>query len=148
MTARSTEPGITLTRTEEPASCSRCGGEGLLSARIPSRWPDAQDAVTGGFRVIVLCPRCDAKDPAGGALILFFAVHEQVSEETTGEFASLLRSWVSQAQPPDVDRDALEAELRAWRRGELDASESESAGMGCMDDYGPDRPGPCADDWP
>jgi hypothetical protein len=79
---------------------------------------------------------------------LDFAVHEQVSEETTGEFASLLRNWVSQAQPPDVDRDALEAELRAWRRGELDASEPESAGMGWPDDCGPVWPGLRADDWP
>jgi hypothetical protein len=141
-------PGITLTRTEEPTSCSRCGGEGLLSAQIPSRWPEARGAVMGGFRVIVLCPHCDANDPAGGALILFFAVHEQVSEETAREFASLLRSWVSQAQAPDVDRDALESELRAWRRGELDACEPESARTGWVDDYGADWPDPCSDDWP
>lgn len=63
-------PGITLARTEDPASCSRCGGEGLLSARIPSRWRNAQDAVMGGLRVIVLCSSCDARDPAGGALVL------------------------------------------------------------------------------
>jgi hypothetical protein len=76
-----------------------------------------------GTRVVVLCPRCDAGDPAACPLILFFAVHEQVTGETAEEFASLLRCWASQAQAPDVDQGALEAELQAWRRGELEVGE-------------------------
>lgn len=76
-----------------------------------------------GTRVVVLCPRCDAGDPAACPLILFFAVHGQVTGETAEEFAALLRGWASQAQAPDVDLDVLEAELQAWRRGELDIDE-------------------------
>jgi len=47
---------------------------------------------------------------------LFFAVHGQVTAETTDEFAFLLRSWASHAQAPRVDQAALEAELQACRR--------------------------------
>lgn len=68
------------------------------------------------MRTVVLCPRCDADDPAAAPLVLFFAVHGQVTAETTDEFAFLLRSWASHAQAPRVDQAALEAELQACRR--------------------------------
>jgi hypothetical protein len=90
---------------------------------------------------VVLCPRCDVGDSAACPLILFFAVHGQVTGETAEEFATLLRGWASQARAPYVDQDALEAELQAWRRGELDVEEPPSV-------TGPYLPGDDRLEWP
>src|ERR1700726_3888336 len=102
MTAQPARPGIPqimLARTADPPPpCPRCGQEGLLSARLPHGWRNNLGATVRGTRVVVLCPRCDADDPAAGPLILFFAVYGQITEETTEEFASLLRAWASRAQ--------------------------------------------------
>lgn len=101
-----------------------------------------------GTRIVVLCPRCDTDDPAAGPLILFFAVHGQVTGETTEEFASLLRGWASQAEAPDVDQDALEAELQAWHRGELDADEPPQPGPYLPGDDRLEWPDQEPDNWP
>jgi Family of unknown function (DUF6300) len=144
MTAQPTGPGspdIMLGRTGDPPSCPRCGREGLLSAQVPHEWRNNRGTIVRGTRAVVLCPRCDAGDPAAYPLILFFAVHGQVTGETAEEFASLLRGWASQARAPDVDQDALEAELQAWRRGELDVDEPPSV-------PGPYLPGDDRLEWP
>ena len=151
MTAQPARPGspdITLARTGEPPPCPRCGGEGLLSAQVPHEWRNNRGIMVRGTRIVVLCPHCDAEDPAAGSLILFFAVHGQVTGETTEEFASLLRGWASQAQAPEVDQDALEAELQAWRRGELDADEAPAPGLYLPGDDRLEWADQDPDDWP
>jgi hypothetical protein len=82
------EPDITLTRTAERAVCSRCGGEGLLSASVP-----------GERERIVLCPSCDVNDAAAAPLIVFFIVYGRVTAETAEQFAGLLRSWTDSWAP-------------------------------------------------
>jgi hypothetical protein len=82
-------PDITLTRTAEQPECRRCGAEGLLSASMPDGdRPGGRDV-----RRVVLCPSCDVGDSAAGPLVLFFAVHGQVTAKTAEEFAGLLRTW-------------------------------------------------------
>ncbi|MGI8445710.1 MAG: DUF6300 family protein [Streptosporangiaceae bacterium] len=147
--ARRSGPDIALARTGEPQPCPRCGGEGLLSARVPHGWLNNRGTAVRGSQVIVLCPRCNADDPEAGPLILFFAVHGQVTRETTEEFASLLRNWAGQAQAAGVDQAALEAELQAWHRGELDAGEEPPApGPYLPSDGRLDWPDAVPDDWP
>jgi hypothetical protein len=78
-----------------------------------------------------------------------------VTGPTTEEFAALLRGWAGQRRTP-VDQVALERDLQAWRRGELDNDEPAPHGWSLPDD---DRPGwpedpatparyQCADDRP
>lgn len=151
MTAQPAEPdspGIRLTQTQDPPPCPRCGGEGLLSAHVP-QWRNARGADARGSREVVLCPYCDADDPAAGPLILFFAVHGRVTAGTTEELAYLLCSWADHAQLPAMDKDAaLEAELAAWQRGELDADEPPRPGSGLPGDDRLEWPDGEADDWP
>ncbi len=151
MTPQSARPGspdITLARTGEPPSCPRCGGEGLLSALVPHGWLNNRGVAVRGTRAVVLCPRCDADDPAAAPLVLFFAVHGQVASETAEEFASLLRNWASQAQAPSVDQAALDAEVQAWHRGELDEDDPSAAVPYLPGDDRLDWPDPVPDDWP
>jgi|ERR1022692_740683 hypothetical protein len=138
--ARPTSPDITIARTGPPPGCPRCGGEGLLSATVPAHWPGGQGAGADDTREVVLCPRCDADDPAAAPLVLFFAVHGQITAATTEEFAALLRRWAGRQRAP-ADQVAFERELQAWRRGELDTDEPPVPGpdLPCDDD----RPG-----WP
>jgi Family of unknown function (DUF6300) len=89
---RADEPDITLTRTAQRAVCSRCGGEGLLSASVP-----------GEAAHIVLCPSCDVDDAAAAPLILFFIVHGRVSAQTAEQFAGLLRIWTDSWVPRASD---------------------------------------------
>lgn len=152
MTAQPAGPGkvdIMLARTGDQPPCPRCGRDGLLSAQVPHGWRNTRGTMVRGTRVVVLCPRCDAGDPAAGPLVLFFAVHGHVTGETTEEFASLLRNWASQAKAPEVDQDALEAELQAWRCGELDADEPPPApGPYAPDDDRLEWPDQDPDNWP
>jgi|SRR5580658_10169283 hypothetical protein len=120
------QPGskeIRLVQVSAQPSCPRCGGEGLLSAQVPEGGRNNRGQPAWGSRVIVLCSRCDADDPAAGALVLFSAIHDSITDDIAEEFAFLLRNWASQALVPDVDLEALEAELEAWHRGELDAEQ-------------------------
>jgi hypothetical protein len=145
--AKPDSPGIGLTQTQDPPPCPRCGGEGLLSAQVP-QWRNGQGADVRGAREVVLCPHCDAHDPAAGPLIRFFAVHGQVTAGTTEELASLLRSWADHAQLAAMNNDAaLEAELAAWQRGELDADEPLPPGSGLPGDNRLEWPDGDPDDW-
>jgi Family of unknown function (DUF6300) len=83
---------ITLTRTARQPACLRCGAQGLLSASVPAGDRDV--------RQVVLCPACDLGDSAAGPLILFFAVHGQVTAQTAEEFAGLLRTWADHLAGP------------------------------------------------
>jgi hypothetical protein len=140
--ARPAALDIQIAQTGEPPSCLRCGGEGLLSATVPPGWPGSTGSAADGTGEVVLCPRCDADDPAAAPLVLFFAVHGQVTAPTTAEFAALLRGWAGQQRTP-VDQVALERDLQAWHRGELDTDEPVPHGRSLSDDDRPDWP-----DWP
>jgi hypothetical protein len=151
MTPRPARPiiaDITIARTGPPPACPRCGGEGLLSATVPAHWPGGQDAAAGDTREVVLCPRCDADDPAAAPLVLFFAVHGEITAATTEEFAVLLRRWASQQRAP-VDQVAFERELQAWQRGELDTDEPPVPGPDLAgEDDRPGWPDGSPEDWP
>lgn len=114
---------IVLTSMDEPPLCGRCGGEGLLGAKVPHQAPGRHGTRLRCIRGITLCARCDADDPWAAPLIMFLTVHGQVAGESTAEFAALLRTWLAHARVPDVNQAALDREVDAWRRGELDADE-------------------------
>jgi hypothetical protein len=146
--ARPDNPNIMLAQTKELSPCPRCGGEGLLSARVPHGWYNNRGTAVRGTAEVILCPRCDASDPLAGPLVLFFAVHGQVTDETTGEFAALLRRWASKAQVPATDQAALEGERQAWHRGELDTDEPYTSGPYAPGDDRLEWPDAEPDDWP
>jgi hypothetical protein len=100
--------------------CPRCEQPGILSARVPYGWERADGQRTNGTTIVVLCPTCDANDPAAGALITFFHVHGHVTEETVQQCAELLQAWADSIEMPNLDLDALNSEVDAWRQGELE----------------------------
>jgi hypothetical protein len=102
-------PGANI--AAEPGwTCPRCGGEVLATAGLPHR---------PGTTQVLLCSRCDAADPVAGPIVTFFTVHETVTPDTVEEFATLLHRWAAHVKVPELDVNALDAEVEAWRRGEL-----------------------------
>ena len=75
------------------------------------------------------CAMCSCAPAATKAirskrLIVFFAVHGEVTEETAQGFIALVSAWAAHAQTRDVDLAALRsATSDGWHRGELDADE-------------------------
>jgi hypothetical protein len=111
--------GIEVLSGATTPRCPRCGQEGLLSARIPHGWERGNGARTDGTTIVVLCATCDAGNHEAGALITFFAVHGHITEDTLTECADLIHGWMATVRPPTLDLAALDAEIDAWRRGDL-----------------------------
>ncbi|MGI5488048.1 DUF6300 family protein [Microtetraspora malaysiensis] len=105
--------------SERHPDCGRCGGEGILSARVPHNLVNARNETVRGFTIIVLCPRCDIGQPEAGALISWFTVHGEVTNENLVQAAELIHAWASVAKSPPLNEAALEAEIQAWREGDL-----------------------------
>ncbi|HEY1619660.1 MAG TPA: DUF6300 family protein [Streptosporangiaceae bacterium] len=99
--------------------CPRCEQQGLLTADVPHGWDDADGTATHGTIPVVLCAACDHDSPTAGPLIVFLLVHEQITAETLHECAALIRHWADSITIPPVNAEALEAEITAWRQGEL-----------------------------
>jgi len=85
-------------------------------------------------RNVVLCARCDQDDPSAGALITFFTVHGEVTLDTAPEFTALAGAWAASVRAPGIDPAALEADIEAWHRGELDADQPPPPGPYAPDD--------------
>ncbi|MBL7491903.1 hypothetical protein I6A60_20235 [Frankia sp. AgB1.9] len=109
---------VEIETADEVPSCLRCGGEGLAAARVPHAIQAANGPVEG-FHRFVLCPSCDADDPAAAGLITYFHVHGQVSTETQGQFVDLLSRWASALTVATVNPTAWEDDLQAWLQGDL-----------------------------
>jgi hypothetical protein len=99
--------------------CPRCGQQGLLTADVPHGWDNPDGTATHGTIPVVLCPACDHESPAAGPLILYLLVHEQITAETLHECAALIQRWADSITIPPVNAEILEAEITAWRQGEL-----------------------------
>lgn len=99
--------------------CPRCGQQGLLTASIPHGWDNDDGTATCGTIPVVLCAACDHGSPAAGPLIVYLLVHEQITAETLHECAALIQRWTDSITVPPVNAKALEAEISAWRQGEL-----------------------------
>lgn len=95
-------------------ACHRCGGELYLTATV------AHPSLPGR-RVLPLCPRCDANDPAAQGILAFFAVHSVVDSDMFAQMRELVAGWVAarRARPSGVDTTVLDADVGAWRAGEL-----------------------------
>ena len=110
---------IDLTGGESIPDCPRCGGPGLISARVPHGWDRGDGGHTQGTTVIVLCSGCDAGSPYGGPLITFFHVHGHIASANIEQAADLIMLWSQNLEPPTLDEAALDTEAQAWRQGEL-----------------------------
>jgi hypothetical protein len=99
--------------------CPRCGQQGLLTASVPHGWENADGTATHGTIPVVLCAACDHDSPTAGPLIVYLLVHEQITAETLYECAALLQRWADSVTIPPVNTEMLEAEITAWRQGEL-----------------------------
>jgi hypothetical protein len=109
---------IDVAAAQVPA-CPRCGGESLLAARVPHDIRRADGHQVRGTTQVVLCPRCDADDPAAGPLITYFNVHGHVDASTLTQCADLIHAWVDSIRIPPPNPQQIEAEAEAWYRGEL-----------------------------
>jgi hypothetical protein len=99
--------------------CPRCGQQGLLAADVPHGWDNADGTTTHGTIPLILCAACDHDSPTAGPLIVYLLVHQQVTAETLHECAALIQRWADAITIPPVSTGTLEAEVTAWRQGEL-----------------------------
>lgn len=105
--------------SEEQPECGRCGKEGILSARVPHHLVNAREETVMGTSIVVLCPRCDIRQPEAGALIAWFVVNAKITSDNLTSAAELVHAWASFASVPPLNEAALEAEVEAWRGGNL-----------------------------
>jgi hypothetical protein len=112
--------GIDVEIVDAAPDCPRCGTACLLAAWIPRGWNLATGANLYGRGRVVLCPTCGSDDPYGAALITFFHVHGEVSDNTLEEFARLVGEWVRGARVQRVELAAFEEDVAAWKRGDFD----------------------------
>jgi hypothetical protein len=109
-----------LTIVPEPGRvCPVCGGEILAALQVPNGWTTGHGRQVHGTADVLLCSRCDRDDRITGPIVTFFAVHAIATPETFDELAVLLQRWADHAAGRQLDEQALEAEVDAWRRGEL-----------------------------
>jgi Family of unknown function (DUF6300) len=143
-------PAMEITLVDHAPLCGRCGAETLLGAQVPYTVAGLNGAPVRCLRDVVLCASCDQADPAAGALITFFTVHGAVAEEQADEFAALVTIWAEHVRAPEVELAALECDIEAWHRGDLDADEPALPGPYSEDDDRLDWPDDRAaeDDWP
>ncbi|MEV0227940.1 DUF6300 family protein [Nonomuraea sp. NPDC050786] len=106
---------VDVVTTDDAPACPRCGGEGLLWARVPHSWENAAGERVDGLSGVVLCPGCDARTPHAAALITWFHVNGRTGHEDA-EFARLLVAWATNVFVPELDEQALEDEVERWRR--------------------------------
>jgi hypothetical protein len=97
------------------STCHRCGDEVYLVATMPAR----PNAVLTGYRMVVLCPRCDAPDPAAQGLLAYFAYHGKDIDATDETLTALAEEWAAtvMARPTGVDAAALDDDIAEWERG-------------------------------
>jgi hypothetical protein len=111
-------PGLDLV-TVPGRACPVCGGEILAALKVPHGWTNTHGKPVNGTAEVLLCENCDRDDPITGPIVLFFAVHGQVTADHTGELVGLLKRWAGHAAVRRVDERALAAEVEAWHRGDL-----------------------------
>jgi hypothetical protein len=94
-----------------------CGSELYLAARIPHPGWDTRSGRRGtGSRIIGLCPRCHAGDPASHALLAYFAFHDgAVDADSIEEFGLLLDIWLATPRPTGVTDDLLDQDIENWQ---------------------------------
>src|ERR1035441_9445159 len=142
-------PALEFVLAADPQLCPRCGGETLLAGTAPYEQPGRPGEMVRCLRDVVLCGRCDQADPAASALVAFFVVHGEVTEETAQEFIALVSAWSAHVRTPGIDLAALERDIAAWHRGELDTEEPPPPGPYNPDDDRLEWPGDALnDDWP
>jgi hypothetical protein len=110
---------VDIRLTGELPDCPRCGQPGLLVADVPHGWDNPDGTATHGTIPVVLCAACDLDSPTAGPLIVYLLVHEQITAGTLRECAALMQRWTASLTIPPVNTDTLEAEISAWRQGEL-----------------------------
>nr|WP_220182735.1 DUF6300 family protein [Sphaerisporangium album] len=108
-----------MVQSTDPPECGRCGRAGILSARVPHNLVNARNETVMGVITVVLCPRCDIGQPEAGALIAWFTVNAEITDENLMEAAEFIHAWASAARVPVLNESALEAEFKAWREGSL-----------------------------
>lgn len=86
-----------------------CGLQPLLHAEMPD--PGA----AGNRSTRVLCASCDADSPTGRVLLAWFSEHPVVDEVDVHELSALLRRWLEDITPADVDAAELDAARAAWQ---------------------------------
>lgn len=99
--------------------CPRCGQHSLLAADVPHGWGNDDGTATHGTIPFVLCAACDHDSPTAGPLVVYLLVHEQITVDTVHECAALIQRWADSITIPLVHPEILEAEITAWRQGEL-----------------------------
>ena len=110
---------ITIEITNHQPACPHCGIPALLSAQVPHGWDNPDGTTTTGTIPVLLCEQCDASRPGAAPLITYFHVNRQIDAATVSEAAALIHAWATSISIPPVDMAQLEAEVHAWRSGDL-----------------------------
>jgi hypothetical protein len=110
-----TDTPIEIISSPTPPQCSRCGGDGLLSALVPHGWTNTSGRSVRGRMTVVLCSRCDADAPYAALLITWFHVNGVVDGEVAEDFLDLLGMWAGHLELPALDEDALDDDIEGHR---------------------------------
>jgi hypothetical protein len=109
---------IELVPTQPP--CPHCGRQGILALNVPRAAAKPNGPRPVGTFQAVLCEVCGLNDPYAAPLVLFFAVHGTVDEDTLQLCADLLRRWMNHLDVPHITNETIAADIEAWRHGEFD----------------------------
>lgn len=102
--------------------CHRCGDMLTLLAQIPHSFIRSDGQTVEGRRGIGLCASCDRTDPAAQGLLAYFAVHDNVTEDTVSDVAALIIEWADRIGHRTIAQDieqAADDDYRRWEAGEL-----------------------------
>ncbi|UNO38561.1 DUF6300 family protein [Streptomyces sp. MST-110588] len=99
--------------------CARCGCPDALTVRYPHSWRNRNGADVTGFKETVLCPVCEANDPATTKLLtLLRRIGHRDAEHRTA-LDALAHEWLDGIGHRGPDPAALDAEEARWRAGDL-----------------------------
>jgi hypothetical protein len=79
-----------------------------------------------GSQLLVLCPRCDADDPAATELLAWFAIYSAVGSFDVAELETIATRWVSAVQARPTGVGDLADDVEAWRRGDYDTDHGDT----------------------
>ncbi|MFI9627357.1 DUF6300 family protein [Streptomyces sp. NPDC052042] len=106
-------------RTAALPPCRNCGSPALLTARYRHSWRNRAGDQVIGFKENILCPTCDANDPAAAGLLALLgrmSGHDAVHLATLGPLA---HEWIKTIRHRTPDLTDLDRELARWKAGEL-----------------------------
>ncbi|MFF4097742.1 DUF6300 family protein [Streptomyces sp. NPDC001834] len=99
--------------------CRRCGSPALLTARYPHSWLNRAGDQVVGIKETILCPGCDANDPAATELLALLGRMSHDDVEHLATLDTLAHAWLETIRHRTPDPADLDDEASRWRTGDL-----------------------------